>query len=76
MHQRLRTLRIQRGLTLRQISERTGVAISTLHVIEKHEREVTLTTAFKLARFYGMPVADIWRPLFQQICQEARSGTK
>ena len=75
MHHRLRTLRTQRGLTLRQISEGTGLAISTLHEIEKHEREVTLTTAFKLACFYGLPVAEIWRPLFQQICQEAPSGT-
>jgi putative transcriptional regulator len=71
MHQRLRTLRTQRGLTLKKISEGTGLAISTLHEIEKHERDVTLTTAFRLARFYGMPVAEIWRPLFQQICQEA-----
>ncbi len=51
MHHRLRTLRTQRGLTLRQVSERTGLAISTLHEIEKREREVTLTTALKLACF-------------------------
>ncbi len=75
MHHRLRTLRTQRGLTLRQISERTGLAISTLHQIEKCEREVTLTTAFRLARFYGMSVAEIWQPLFQRICQEAPNGT-
>ncbi len=75
MHHCLRTLRTQRGLTLRQISERTGLSVSTLHEIEKHEREVTLTTAFKLAHFYSMPVAEIWRPLFQRICQEAPNGT-
>lgn len=75
MHHRLRTLRTQRGLTLKQISERTGLSVSTLHEIEKHEREVTLTTALKLACFYGLPVAEIWRPLFQQICQQAPNGT-
>ncbi len=74
MHHRLRTLRTERGLTLAQISQHTGVSVSTLHELEKHEREVTLTTAFKLAYFYGMPVAEIWRPLFEQICREAPSA--
>ena len=74
MHHRLRTLRTQRGLTLKQISERTGLAISTLHEIEKRERKVTLTTALKLACFYRVPVAEIWRPLLLQICHEAPTG--
>lgn len=66
----LRRLRAQRGLTLKQISGSTGLSISTLHAVEKQEREVTLSTAFKLAHFYGLPVADIWRPLFRQIGRE------
>ncbi|HKU21144.1 MAG TPA: helix-turn-helix transcriptional regulator [Terriglobales bacterium] len=68
----LRTLRSERGLTLQQVSEGTGLSISTLHAIEnEQEREATLATAFKLARFYGLSVENIWQPLFQQICQEA-----
>jgi transcriptional regulator with XRE-family HTH domain len=74
MHHRLRTLRTQRGLTLRQISERTGLSVTTLHEIEKHERKVSLMTALKLGHFFDMPVAEIWRPLFQQICEEAPNG--
>lgn len=71
----LRTLRAQRGLTLQQVSEGTGLSISTLHAIEnEQEREATLATAFKLARFYGLSVEKIWQPLFEQICQEAEDG--
>lgn len=71
----LRTLRAQRGLTLQQVSEGTGLSISTLHAIEnEQEREATLATAFKLARFYGLAVEKIWQPLFEQICQEAEEG--
>src|SRR6185437_11053087 len=63
----LRTLRAQRGLTLQQVSEGTGLSISTLHAIEnEQEREATLATAFKLARFYGLAV--------EKICQEAEDG--
>lgn len=71
----LRKLRAQRGLTLKQISDSTGLSISTLHAVEKQEREVTLSTAFKLAHFYGLSVADIWRPLLRQIGREM-SGTE
>lgn len=38
--------------------------------VEKQEREVTLSTAFKLAHFYGLSAAEIWRPLFRQIGRE------
>ncbi len=76
MHHRLRTLRNQRHLTLKQISDRTGLSVSTLHEIEGHERDVSLTTAFKLACFYGLPVAGISRELFRQICQGAPNGKK
>jgi len=71
----LRTLRAQRGLTLQQVSEGTGLSISTLHAIEnEQEREATLATAFKLARFYGLPVEKIWQPLYEHICQEAEES--
>lgn len=72
----LRTLRAQRGLTLKQISDSTGLSISTLHAVEKQEREVTLRTAFKLAHFYGLSVADIWQPLFHQIEREMRGAER
>lgn len=71
----LRSLRAERSLTLQQVSEGTGLSISTLHAIEnEQEREATLATAFKLARFYGLPVEKIWQPLYQQICHEAEDG--
>jgi DNA-binding XRE family transcriptional regulator len=71
----LRTLRAERGLTLQQVSEATGLSISTLHAIEnEQEREATLATAFKLAHFYGLPVEKIWQPLYQQICNEAEES--
>ncbi|HYL96033.1 MAG TPA: helix-turn-helix transcriptional regulator [Terriglobales bacterium] len=71
----MRTLRSERGLTLQQVSEGTGLSISTLHAIEnEQEREATLATAFKLARCYGLSVEKIWQPLYQQICQEADEG--
>ena len=68
---RLRILRKERGLTLLQVSEATGLAFSTLHAAETSEREVTLRIALRLAQFYGLPLNNIWQPLYEQICQEA-----
>lgn len=71
LEHRLRALRAECGLTLKQLSQATGLAVSTLHSIEKQERQATLATAFKLAHYYGLTVANIWQPLFRQICGQA-----
>ncbi len=63
IHHHLRTLSTERGLTLRQASEGTGLSVSTLHAIERGG-SATLITAFKLAHFYGLSVETIWEPLF------------
>ena len=42
------------GLTLKQVSERTGVSVGTLHQFEKRARDAKLSTAFKLAHFYSL----------------------
>jgi putative transcriptional regulator len=70
---RLRHLRKEYGLSVEQVSEATGLSYSTLYAIETTEREVTLSTAFKLARFYGLPLENIWQPLYEQLCQEVTS---
>jgi transcriptional regulator with XRE-family HTH domain len=68
---RLRRLRLARDLTLEQVSHATGISASTLHAVENQERgDMLLGTAFRLAQFYGLPVADIWQPLCDQVCQE------
>lgn len=72
----LRALRMQRGLTLRQIAAGTGLAVSTLHAIEKQGRAVTLGTAFRLAHFYGLPVAEIWEPLCRRIARKTATPAR
>jgi transcriptional regulator with XRE-family HTH domain len=56
---RLRVLRAERGLTLREAASETGVAKETISDIERgirHPHDVTLS---KLARGYGVPVEDL-----------------
>ncbi len=59
---RLRDERKRLGLTLREVSERVGMWLGTLADIERGS-EPALTTARKLAAFYGMSVESLWPEL-------------
>ncbi len=56
-------------MTLEQVSHATGVSASMIHALENDRRAVVLTTAMKLARFYGLPVEEVWKPLRDQVCE-------
>jgi transcriptional regulator with XRE-family HTH domain len=56
---RLRVLRAERGLTVRQVAELSGVAKETVSQIERGERHPYDRTLAKLARAYGVPVEEL-----------------
>lgn len=53
--QRLRRLRQQRLLTLRELAERSGVAFTTVHRIETGKVAPRLRTLRRLAEALGVP---------------------
>lgn len=60
----LRQLRKDRGKTLKQVAEETGVPISTLQQAEVGY-SVRLDTAMTLASYYKRSVHSLWKPLEQ-----------
>src|SRR5918992_933488 len=56
---RLRVLRAERGLTVRQVAELSGVAKETISQVERGERHPYDRTLAKLAHAYGVPVEDL-----------------
>lgn len=73
---RLRVLRAERGLTLRQAAELAGVRAGTLSGIERgtsHARDVTLS---KLAKVYDVPVADLLEDPAVPLAQAPQSGPR
>ena len=50
---RLREVRVQAGLTLRQVSDGTGVKVPNLSLIERGLMGVTPRVAERLASFFG-----------------------
>ena len=56
---RLRALRKQRGTTLAELSELTGISVSTLSRLESGGRRPTLELLLPLARAYQVPLDEL-----------------
>jgi transcriptional regulator with XRE-family HTH domain len=56
---RLRALRAERGSTLGEIAETTGISVSTLSRLESGGRRPTLELLLPLARVYGVALDDL-----------------
>jgi len=56
---RLRALRRQRGDTLAQLSETTGISVSTLSRLESGDRRPTLELLLPLARAHQVPLDEL-----------------
>jgi transcriptional regulator with XRE-family HTH domain len=56
---RLRAIRKQRGSTLEQLAELTGMSVSTLSRIESGRRRPTLEVLLPLAQAYRMPLDEL-----------------
>lgn len=56
---RLRTLRGERGTTLAQLSETTGISLSTLSRLESGQRKPSLELLLPLAKAYGVQLDEL-----------------
>lgn len=56
---RLRALRHERGTTLTELSESTGISVSTLSRLESGGRKPTLELLLPLAKTYGVPLDEL-----------------
>jgi len=53
---RLRSLRLERGATLAELSDATGISVSTLSRLESGQRRPTLELLLQLARAHQVPL--------------------
>ena len=56
---RLRALRKQRGATLEQLAESTGISVSTLSRLESGHRRPTLELLLPLAQAHRVPLDEL-----------------
>lgn len=56
----LRRLRKERGLSLSDVAEPTGISASFLSLVENGKNDITIGRLIRLVRFYGVSVADLF----------------
>ena len=57
----LRRMREERGLSVEELAEKSGVSASTIRVVERGAREARGDTVAKLAKPLGLTFDDVWR---------------
>jgi putative transcriptional regulator len=62
MRNRVRELRTQQGLSQAEIAAKLGVSRQTVISIENDRYTPSLPLAFKIARFFGIPVEKMFDP--------------
>jgi putative transcriptional regulator len=61
MHNEVRRLREERGLTQGDLAERLSVSRQTVNAIETGRYLPSLPLAFAIGRFFGRPVEEVFR---------------
>ncbi|WP_213805180.1 helix-turn-helix transcriptional regulator [Granulicella sp. dw_53] len=55
----LRTLRVKQGLTLEEVADRAGIHRTHLGLIERMERQPTLSVAVQIAKSFDLDLSDL-----------------
>jgi len=59
---RIRELRKEHGITQEELAEAVGVTRQTIIAIEKGRYDPSLRLAFRIARFFGKKIEEIFEP--------------
>jgi len=77
VHNRIAVLRAERSLTRQALAAEVGVNPQTIGFLERGDYMPSLELAFKISRFFNLPVEavfspDPFRPLSEQLYQMQR----
>lgn len=73
--ERLSALRKQNNWTLEDVSKQTGVGISTLSKLEKHQTNLSFDTWLKLSKGLGLSFQKLTNPNARRVAQGCRAVT-
>lgn len=54
-------LREERGFTVEELAQKSGVSVTTIRVVERGAREPSGDTVARLARPLGLTFDEVWR---------------
>jgi putative transcriptional regulator len=62
IYNRLAVLRAERGLTRQDLADAVGVNYQTIGFLERGDYNPSLTLAFALSQYFGVPIEAIFSP--------------
>jgi putative transcriptional regulator len=62
IHNRLAVLRAERAITRQELASAVGVNYQTIGFLERGNYNPSLTLAFALSRYFGVPIEAIFSP--------------
>jgi DNA-binding XRE family transcriptional regulator len=80
LYNRIAVLRAERALSRQDLADALDVNYQTIGFLERGDYNPSLTLAFALARYFGLPIEAIFspepfRPLSEQVYGETRQKT-
>jgi putative transcriptional regulator len=72
IHNRVKILRVEKGLSRKDLADALGVNFQTIGYLERGDYNASLELAFKLAEFFELPLDMVFslrpfKPLAQQL---------
>ena len=59
-HNRLRSLRTDRGVSRKELADAVGVHVQTIGYIERRQYNLSLALAFRLAEYFGLSIDAVF----------------
>jgi len=71
IHNRIKTLRIEKGLSRKELADAVEVNFQTIGYLERGDYNASLELAFKLAEFFEVPIDMAFSPRpFKTLAEE------
>ena len=73
VHNRIALLRVEQGVTRRELADALGVHYQTVGYLERGEYNPSLHLALRIAQFFGVPVEAVFSiEAFPRVSDQAR----
>jgi transcriptional regulator with XRE-family HTH domain len=66
LYSKLRTLRLQKGMTLQELSEKSGLSVGFLSQVERGQSSLTITSLQRIAEGLGVPITSLFKTVENQ----------
>ena len=75
LYNRIAALRVERGISRKELAEQIGVNFQTVGYLEREEYNPSLDLAFRISEYFGFPVEFIFsitvmKPMSEELYQQ------